>query len=244
VRVTQDPAPSTWRRAGALLRGSRTIPRTRLTARRFWRPTAGSLVSLLLGLFLFGSGEAFLLAADLGASPWTVLAQGLSIRLGTNVGTMTFVISLVVLLLWIPLRQKPGLGTVTNIVGVSVSLQLVYDVLPRPSAFGVQMVFVVVGVILIGLGSGFYLTAGHGPGPRDGWMTGLHHRTGWPVGRIRLLIEVVVLVVGVLLGGTFGVGTVIFALFIGQSVALGLQVVAHLFPPVPHETVHHEPLPD
>jgi uncharacterized protein len=239
--VIQEPAPPPWRRAGALLRGSRTIPRTRLTARRIWRPTVGSLISLLLGLALFGSGEAFLLAADLGASPWTVLAQGLSIRLGTNVGTMTFVISLVVLLLWIPLRQKPGLGTVTNIIGVSVSLQLVYDVLPRPSVLGVQLVFVVAGVMLIGLGSGFYLTAGHGPGPRDGWMTGMHHRTGWPVGRIRLLIEVTVLVVGVLLGGTFGVGTVIFALFIGQSVALGLQVVAHLFPPVPHETVHHEP---
>ena len=239
--MTQTPAPSAWHRTGGLLRGSRTIPRTRLTARQFWRPTPGSVVSLLVGLVLFGSGEAFLLAGDLGASPWTVLAQGLSIRLGTNIGTMTFVISLVVLLLWIPLRQKPGLGTVTNIVGVSVSLQLVYDVLPRPEAMGIRLAFVVIGVALIGLGSGFYLTAGHGAGPRDGWMTGLHHRTGRPVGQIRLVIEVAVLMIGILLGGTFGVGTVIFALFIGQSVALGLQVVAHLFPPVPHETVVHEP---
>jgi uncharacterized membrane protein YczE len=226
-------------RLRSLLRGSRTVPRTRWTARRFWSPTPSSLLALLVGLTLFGAGEAVLLAGDLGATPWTVLAQGLSVRSGLPIGVMTFAVSVVVLALWIPLRQRPGLGTVLNIVVIAVALQLVYDVLPSPTGLALRLGYVLAGIALIGLGSGFYLTAGHGPGPRDGWMTGLHHRTGVPVGRIRLVIEVVVLVVGWLLGGTVGVGTALFALLIGQAVAMGLQLVVHLAPPRPHETGTH-----
>ena len=232
-----EPSPG---RLARLLRGSRTVPRTRFTARRFWRPTPGSLASLLVGLVLFGAGDAFLLAADLGASPWTVFAQGLSLKLGTNIGTAALIVGAVVLLLWIPLRQRPGLGTIANIIVIPLALQLLYDVLPRPEGIPVRLLMVVAGIAFTGLGSGLYLTAGHGPGPRDGWMTGLHHRTGWPVGRIRMLIEVVVLVLGVALGGTFGVGTVLFALLIGQAVAMGLQTVVHAFPPVPHANGYHD----
>jgi uncharacterized membrane protein YczE len=192
------------------------------------------MVSLLVGLWLFGMGEAFLLTGDLGASPWTVLAQGLSRRTGLDIGWLTFLVSMTVLLLWIPLRQKPGLGTVLNILVIPVALQVTYDLIPTPSSLLARFALVLLGIATIGLGSGFYLTAGHGPGPRDGWMTGLHHRTGRPVGQIRLGIEVVVLVLGVALGGTFGIGTVLFALLIGQAVALGLQVVTHLAPPLPH----------
>jgi uncharacterized protein len=232
--VTEEPERSGVRRLLTFLKGARTVPRTRWTARRFWRPTPGSLASLLVGLWLFGMGEAFLLTADLGASPWTVLAQGLSVRTGWDIGVLTFLISLTVLLLWIPLRQKPGLGTVLNALVIPVALQLTYDLVPEPSGLVARFALVLLGIATIGLGSGFYLTAGHGPGPRDGWMTGMHHRTGRPVGQIRLLIEVTVLVLGVLLGGTFGIGTVLFALLIGQAVALGLQVVTHLAPPLPH----------
>jgi uncharacterized membrane protein YczE len=215
------------------LKGSRTIPRTRWTARSVWKPTPASLTSLVVGLWLFGTGDAFLLAADLGATPWTVLAQGVSVRTGLSIGITTFLVSVSVLLLWIPLRQRPGLGTVLNIVVISIAIEVMYAVLPRPELLGERLVFVLVGTATIGLGSGFYLTAGHGPGPRDGWMTGLHHRTGWPVGRIRLLIELTVLTAGWLLGGTVGVGTAVFALLIGQSVAVGLAVVRRLAPPVP-----------
>ncbi len=230
----EQPRPSAWQRLGVLLKGSRTIPRTRWTARSAWKPTPGSLVSLLVGLWLFGTGDAFLLAARLGATPWTVLSQGVSVRTGLSIGVTTFLVSLVVLLLWIPLRQRPGLGTVLNIVVISIAIEVMYTVLPQPESMAWRLVLVVVGIATIGLGSGFYLTAGHGPGPRDGWMTGLHHRTGRPVGQIRLVIEVGVLVLGWLLGGTVGVGTALFAVLIGQAVALGLAIVRHLAPPLPH----------
>ncbi len=215
-------------RTMAVLRGSHTIPRTRWSAPHVWRPTPGSLLWLLVGLWLFGTGEALLLAARLGATPWTVLAQGMSLRTGWSIGWATFAISCVVLALWVPLRQRPGLGTVLNIIVISFALDVMYDVLPEPDGYGVRLLLVVVGIALIGLGSGLYLTAGHGPGPRDGLMTGLHWRTGWPVGPIRSCIEVSVLVVGWLLGGTVGVGTLLFALLIGQAVALNLRLVDRL----------------
>jgi uncharacterized membrane protein YczE len=228
--VHEQQPPSRIHRLRALLRGSRTIPRTRWTASSPWRPTAGSLTALVGGLWLFGSGDALLLTADLGATPWTVLAQGVTVRTGLSIGWTSFLVSVCVLALWIPLRQRPGLGTVLNIVVISIAIEVVYAALPAPTELWARMLLVLAGIGLIGLGSGFYLTAGHGPGPRDGWMTGLHYRTGWPVGRIRLLIEVTVLTAGWLLGGTVGIGTALFALLIGRSVALGLAVVRRLAP--------------
>ena len=218
-------------RIAALMRGARTVLPTRFTAPSVWRPTPASLTALIGGLWIFGMGDGLLLAANLGASPWSVLAQGISRRVGIDIGMSTFIISTCVLLLWIPLRQRPGLGTILNIIVIAVALDLTYAWVPTPDSIVLRYAMVVVGIIMIGLGSGFYLASGHGPGPRDGWMTGLHRVTGLPVGRVRLIIEVTVLVVGWLLGGTVGMGTALFALFIGQSVALGLKTAHRMFPP-------------
>ncbi len=214
----------------ALLRGSHTVPRTRFTAPAVWRPTPASLTALIVGLWLFGTGEALMLASQLGAAPWSVLAQGISMRTGLGIGWTTLGVSICVLALWIPLRQRPGLGTVMNIAVIALALGVTYPRVSTPQSLIGQLGLAFLGVGLIGLGSGFYLTSGHGPGPRDGWMTGLHRVTGWPVGRVRLLIEVTVLVLGWLLGGIVGVGTAIFALLVGQSVALGLAFAHWLSP--------------
>ena len=204
------------------------MPRTRFTAPSVWRPTRASFAALIFGLWLFGTGDALILASQLGAAPWSVLAQGLSVRTGLGIGWTTLLVSICVLALWIPLRQRPGLGTVMNILVIALAIGLTYPKVSTPHSLIGQLALVFLGVGLIGIGSGFYLTSGHGPGPRDGWMTGLHRVTGWPVGRVRLLIEVTVLVFGWLLGGIVGVGTAIFALLVGQSVAMGLAVVHRL----------------
>ena len=188
------------------------------------------MTALVLGLWLFGTGDALILASQLGGTPWSVLAQGLSVRTGLGIGWTTLAVSMCVLALWIPLREKPGLGTVMNVLVIALALGVTYPRVSTPDSLIGQLGLVFLGVALIGLGSGFYLTSGHGPGPRDGWMTGLHRVSGWPVGRVRLLIEVTVLALGWLLGGIVGVGTAIFALLVGQSVALGLAVVRRLSP--------------
>jgi uncharacterized membrane protein YczE len=185
-------------------------------------------VILVVGLWLFGTGEALLVDGDLGVSPWTVLAQGIGKHLGIGIGWATFLISALVLVLWIPLREKPGLGTLSNAVVVALALGVTVPLLPTPDALGWQLAEVIAGVALIGVGSGLYLTTGLGPGPRDGLMTGIHHKTGVRVYAVRLCMEVVVLAVGWLLGGTVGVGTAIFALLVGPAVGYGLAIAAHL----------------
>ncbi len=187
-----------------------------------------TVVILVVGLWLFGTGEALLVDADLGVSPWTVLAQGIGKHLGIGIGWATFLISVVVLLFWIPLREKPGLGTLSNAVIVALALGVTVPLLPTPDAVGWQLAEVLAGVTLIGVGSGLYLTTGLGPGPRDGLMTGIHLKTGIRVYVVRLCLEVVVLAVGWLLGGTVGVGTAIFAVLVGPSVGYGLAIAAHL----------------
>ena len=220
------PHADNWsHRLRSVLRGSRTVPRTRFTAPSVWRPTPASFIALIVGLWLFGTGDALILASALGASPWSVLAQGLIVRTGLGIGWTTFGVSIGVLALWIPLRQRPGLGTVLNIIVIALAIGVTYPRVETPDSLLGQLGLVFLGIGLIGLGSGFYLTSGHGPGPRDGWMTGLHRVTGWPVGRVRLLIEVTVLVVGWALGGVVGIGTALFALLVGQAVALGLAFV-------------------
>jgi uncharacterized membrane protein YczE len=133
-----------------------------------------------------------------------------------------------VLLLWIPLRERPGLGTIANAVVIALALQVGVSFLPHPSHVALQLITVIVGIALIGLGSGLYLTTNLGPGPRDGWMTGVHRKTGWPIYAVRLGIEVIVVIIGWLLGGTVGLGTVLFALLIGPSVGYGLMAVGAL----------------
>ena len=188
------------------------------------------MTALVVGLWLFGTGDALILASHLGGTPWSVLAQGLSVRTGLGIGWTTLGVSLCVLALWIPLREKPGLGTVMNILVIALALGVTYPRVSTPQSLTGQLALVFLGVGLIGVGSGFYLTSGHGPGPRDGWMTGLHRVSGWPVGRVRLLIEVTVLALGWLLGGIVGVGTAIFALLVGQSVAMGLALAQRVSP--------------
>jgi uncharacterized membrane protein YczE len=159
-----------------------------------------------------------------------VLGEGVAKQLSVGIGVATFIVGTLVLLLWIPLKQKPGLGTIMNILVISTAIDLMQPVLPTPDVFALQLVMVVAGVALGGVGSAFYLTANYGPGPRDGWMTGLHYRTGIPVGKVRLGIELTVLLTGWILGGTVGIGTAIFALFIGQVIAISLGIVSRKKP--------------
>ena len=205
------------------LRPSHTVPVTRWRAASRWRTRPTTFAILLAGLWLFGTGEAMLVASTLGNAPWTVLSQGLSSRFPISIGVATFLVSVTVLLLWIPLRERPGLGTISNAIVIALSLQVMVTVLPTPSHVAVRLLMVLGGIIAIGIGSGLYLTTNLGPGPRDGWMTGVHMRTGWPISGVRLGIEATVLVIGWLLGGTVGIGTVLFALLIGPSVGYGLK---------------------
>lgn len=166
-----------------------------------------------------------LVVADLGNGPWTVLAQGMTNYLPIDIGTATLVVSVIVLALWIPLREKPGLGTIANAIVIALALQVGVWLLPHPEQIWLRVAFIFLGIAAIGMGSGLYLTTNLGPGPRDGWMTGLHVRFGWPVARVRLGIEVTVLLAGWLLGGTVGLGTALFAVLIGPSVGWGLRLV-------------------
>ncbi len=210
------------------LRPARTVPVTRWRAPGRWSASPGSFLVLIAGLYAFGTGEALIVVGGLGVSPWTVLAQGLATILPMSIGAATLLVSAGVLLVWLPLRERPGLGTIANAVIIALALQVGVWLLPEAHGVTTQLGFVLVGIALVGLGSGFYLTTNLGPGPRDGMMTGLHQRTGIPVGRVRMGIEVVVLGVGWLLGGTVGVGTVLFALLIGPSVAQGLAIAGTL----------------
>jgi uncharacterized membrane protein YczE len=183
------------------------------------------LPRLLVGLVLCGVGIGAMVAADLGLGPWDVLHQGLSRRTGVSIGLVLISVGVVVMLLWWPLRQRPGLGTVLNaaLVGLVVDLTLVW--LDTPDTLAARWALLLGGTVAFGVGSGAYIGAGLGPGPRDGVMTGLARR-GWPVGAARTGIELSALAIGWLLGGTVGVGTVVFALGIGPLVHVSLPWLA------------------
>lgn len=180
---------------------------------------------LILGLYLFGAGEAALVAANAGQSPWVVFAEGLEIQTGLSIGWATAIISVGVLLLWIPLKRKPGAGTLLNVVVIAAALEFMIQFYPQPTNQFAQLAQTLFGIGLVGLGSALYIPAHLGPGPRDGLMTGLHFKTGIPVARIRLSIEIVVMTIGWLLGGTLGIGTFIFAATVGYAVAFWFGVV-------------------
>ena len=213
-----------WRR---LLRPAHSVPRTLWSADAplTFKPRVSTAAALFAGLWLFGTGEAMFIAAGLGVSPWTVLAQGISVQSGLSVGFATFVVSVLVLLLWIPLRELPGFGTLSNAVVIAVAIDTMTPLLILPEGSVMRYFQLIVGVILIGVGSGLYLTANLGPGPRDGLMTGLQRITGKPIGWVRAGLEVTVLCCGWLLGGTVGLGTVVFAIGVGYAVALSLSLV-------------------
>ncbi|WP_292727743.1 YczE/YyaS/YitT family protein [Microbacterium sp. UBA837] len=182
------------------------------------------ILQLLIGLPLYGAGAALTVDAGLGVDPWTVLAEGLSIRTGIGVGWMTNILGLLILLLWIPLRQRPGIGTVANILVVGTTMQVTLWVLPPITGFLAQLAVLVSGILLVAVASGLYIGAHFGPGPRDGLMTGLRSRFGMPIWAARASVELTVLVIGWLLGGTVGLGTVLFAATIGPLVHLTLPL--------------------
>jgi uncharacterized membrane protein YczE len=212
----------------AHLKPHKTIPNTPWRAKSRWDLSFSRVAILLFGLAIFGLGDSLFIQAGLGNAPWTVLAQGLTLRTNLSIGEATALISLLVLLLWIPLREKPGFGTLSNIVLIATFIEVGTHLFPAQESLAMGLIYNIIGISLVGIGSALYITCGLGSGPRDGAMTGIHHKTGIRVGRVRLAIEVVVLCAGAALGGTVGVGTAIFALLIGQSVAVSLGVISRI----------------
>jgi uncharacterized membrane protein YczE len=210
------------------LKPHKTVPITPWRANSRWDLSPLRVFILFFGLAIFGLGDSLFIQAGIGNAPWTVFAEGLTYKTGMSIGFATFVISVFVLLLWIPLRERPGFGTLANIVLIASFIEIGTHLFPVAESFAVGIVYNFIGISLVGIGSALYITCGLGPGPRDGAMTGLHYRTGVRVGRVRMAIEITVLVIGYLMGGTVGVGTALFALLIGQSVAISLGILARL----------------
>lgn len=211
-----------------LLRPHKTVPLTPWRANSRWDLSPLRVAILFLGLAIFGLGDSLLIQGGIGNAPWTVFAEGLTYKTGMSIGFATFLISVAVLLLWIPLKEKPGFGTLANIVLIATFIELGTHIFPSQQSIVMGILYDLIGIALVGIGSALYITCGLGPGPRDGAMTGLHYRTGIRVGRVRMSIELTVLMIGFLMGGTVGVGTALFALLIGQSVAISLGVIARL----------------
>lgn len=193
------------------------------------KPPLISLMMLIIGLILFGLGEALLIASGAGVSPWTVFAQGFSKVTNWSIGLSTFTISFFVLLFWVPLRQTPGVGTVLNIIIISLVLDLSAPYLPVFETSAMRLAEAALGVIITGFGGGIYLIANLGPGPRDGLMTGLQRQTGHPLATVRSVIEISVVVLGWSLGGVVGLGTLMFAFGIGPCVATSMLFLQFCF---------------
>ena len=206
----------------------KTIPHTPWRADHRWQLSPARVGILFFGLAIFGFGDALLVQGNVGNAPWTVFAQGFSLKTGLPLGVSTFIISVCVLLMWIPIKERPGFGTLANIVLIASFIQIGISIVPLQETLAMGVLFDIIGILLVGIGSALYITCGLGPGPRDGMMTGLHKATGVRVGRVRLGIEVTVLGIGWLMGGTVGVGTLLFAILIGESIAISLGVVARL----------------
>ncbi|MCB5165782.1 hypothetical protein LG634_13165 [Streptomyces bambusae] len=198
------------------------------------------LVQLYLGLALYGASSALLVRAGLGLDPWDVFHQGLAERLGWSIGTVSVAVGALVLLLWWPLRQRPGLGTISNVFAVGLSMDATLAFVPDARHPAVQVLLLVGGVVLNGIATGLYISARFGPGPRDGLMTGLHRRTGRSIRLVRTGIELTVLAVGFLLGGTAGIGTVVYALAIGPLAQFFLRFF-ELPEPVSSGSAHPAP---
>lgn len=194
-----------------------------------WRTSPGRAARLVVGLWIFGTGEALIVASALGNSPWTVFAEGVSVQTPLSIGAATILTGIALFFVWVPLRVRPGLGTVLNAVLIGVALDVTLAWIGRPEGMVLRLVLLLGGIAVVGLGSGLYLGTAHGPGPRDGLMTGIHRRTGRPIALVRGLIEVTALTTGWLLGGTLGLGTVAFAALVGPAVQAGMAVDARLW---------------
>ena len=195
-----------------------------------FKPKISSLIFLCFGLALFGLGEGLLIVSYSGASPWSVLAQGISLHIDLSIGVITFFVSSFVLFLWFFLDQKPGIGTIMNIIIIAIMIDVSISFIPTPESYISQLLLAIFAVLIVGLGSGFYLIANLGPGPRDGLMVGLQRKTNLPIALVRALLEITVVSTGWYLGGTVGIGTLLFAFGIGPAGALGLFLVGKIFP--------------
>ena len=194
-----------------------------------FKPKFSTLFFCCFGLVLFGLGEGLLIVSFTGASPWSVLSQGLSLNVNLSIGMLTFLISVTVLILWIPLGQKPGMATILNALIIALMIDFCIKYFPTPSNYFNQLVLAVISVITVGIGGGIYLVANLGAGPRDGLMVGLQKLTNFPIAAVRATLEISVVSVGWYLGGTVGIGTILFAFGIGPCVALGLYLVDKIF---------------
>ena len=194
-----------------------------------FKPKFSTFFFLCFGLTLFGLGEGLLIVSFTGASPWSVLAQGISLNVNYSIGTITLLISIAVLILWIPLGLKPGMGTIFNALIVALMIDLCIKFIPTPSSYTQQIILALISVIIVGIGGGIYLVSNLGAGPRDGLMIGLQKVSNLPIAVVRATLEITVVGIGWYLGGTVGIGTLLFAFGIGPCVALGLYLVDKIF---------------
>lgn len=208
----------------------RSVPTTEWSSEKplNFSPKPLTVIILCLGLILFGLGESLIITASAGMSPWTVLAEGLSMTTGLSIGALTFIISLGVLLLWIPLKQQAGVGTILNVIIIAAVIEWSLPYLPHPETYAIQIIQAIIGTLVVGIASGIYLIANLGPGPRDGLMTGFQKITDLPIAWVRVLLEITVISIGYALGGTIGLATIIFAFGIGPAVSLGLYLIASI----------------
>ncbi|MDC1010797.1 hypothetical protein OAQ58_00705 [Candidatus Pelagibacter sp.] len=193
------------------------------------KPKISTFFFLCFGLVLFGLGEGLLIVSVAGASPWSVLAQGIFLNIGFSIGIVTVVISVLVLILWLPLNQKPGIGTIFNALIIGFMIDVCIKFVPTPESYFSQLFLAFLAVLTVGMGGGIYLVANLGAGPRDGLMIGLQKKTNLPIATVRATLEITVMSIGWYLGGTVGLGTLLFAFGIGPAVALSLYIVGKTF---------------
>ena len=194
-----------------------------------FRPKFSTFFFLCFGLMFFGLGEGLLIVSLTGASPWSVLAQGISLNVNLSIGTITLLVSIAVLILWIPLGQKPGMGTIFNALIIALMIDLCIKFVPTPSTYFHQLILAIISVMMVGIGGGIYLVSNLGAGPRDGLMIGLQKVSNLPIAAVRATLEITVVGIGWYLGGTVGIGTLLFAFGIGPCVAFGLYLVDKIF---------------
>ena len=189
------------------------------------KPKLATLIMLVIGLFLFGLGEAIIIGSGSGVSPWTVLAQGISSKTDLSIGMATFLISIFILIFWVPLKQIPGIGTILNAIIIASAIDLTLGFIPKPELIYLKILQASFGILIVGIGSGIYLASNLGPGPRDGLMIGLQQKTNTSIPLIRTIIEITAVTVGWFLGGIVGIGTILFVFGIGPCVGVGLTLV-------------------
>ena len=189
------------------------------------KPKLTTLIMLVIGLFLFGLGEAIIIGSGSGVSPWTVLAQGISSKTDLSIGMATFLISIFILIFWVPLKQIPGIGTILNAIIIASAIDLTLGFIPKPELIYLKILQASFGILIVGIGSGIYLASNLGPGPRDGLMIGLQQKTNTSIPVIRTIIEITAVTVGWFLGGIVGIGTILFVFGIGPCVGVGLTLV-------------------